>query len=227
MKRENHIKIIKCSLLIIISVFFAILVFVGLEIVLRASGKQPAKLIDRKKEGEPAIFEKDSILGWKCRPGVYDRWPKSWENSSGIKVTIWLDGSRATRPAAIIKDKQIIIIGCSFAFGWAISDEQTFAWKVQEEFPDIEFLNYSANGYGTYQSLLSLERYFKHNPDAKPLMILYGFSVFHEDRNVASFKYIRGMRVSNRVDLCVPYCRINGMGILERKPPPLPMSHGF
>jgi hypothetical protein len=219
-KKELLMKVIKYGLLIGISIFIAALVFVGFEVILRATGNRPIELISRKKQGEPVVFEEDSLLGWKCRPGIYDKWPKSLENSNRARVTtIWPDGSRATGPVAIKKDRQIISIGCSFTFGWAISDEETFSWKLQKEFPEIEFLNYGTNGYSSYQSLLFLERYFQHPSGVKPLVVFYGFCAFHEDRNVASFEWLRGMRSSNRVNPVLPYCAINNMGALERMPP--------
>ena len=54
-----------------------------------------------------------------------------------------------------------MVLGCSFVQGWALSDEETFAWKLQERFVRARVLNFGTAGYGTTQSLLALERYLE------------------------------------------------------------------
>jgi len=87
---------------------------------------------------------------------------------------------------------------------WALSDNETYPWKVQENFPSFEVLNYGTAGYGTYQSLLTLEKML---PLIKnPILIVYGFIQLHEIRNVASADWLVLLsRYSYRGHINVPY----------------------
>jgi hypothetical protein len=195
----------------------AAICFIGLEIVIRIMGAEPFRYQDTNRESK--IMEEDPVLGWKNKPGVYTKWPNGWSGGKNIKVTIWPDGQRATAPLRIKKDKQIIIIGCSFMQGWALNDNETFAWKLQENFPETEILNYGTGGYGTYQSLLLLERYLANSYEP-PIMVLYGLGSFHLDRNVAAIHFLKKLTIlGKRGHVFLPYCSINGKGILRRNSP--------
>lgn len=164
-------------------ILVAAFVFTGLEVTLRIMGYRPFRYIDTNDES--MIMEKDPLLGWKNKPGVYTKWSNKWFNGENIRVTIWPGGLRATAPLRIKKDKQIIIVGCSFMQGWALNDNETFAWKLQEDFPEIEILNYGTGGYSTYQSMPLLEKHL-NNSSKPPIMVLCGLGDFHYDRNVAA-----------------------------------------
>ncbi|MEI8012978.1 MAG: hypothetical protein WCI27_10975 [Candidatus Omnitrophota bacterium] len=189
-----------------------------LELGLRLRGIVPFQSI--RISGDMVVVEFDPVLGWRNKVGVYTQWPKNWDDGKELKMTIWPGGLRATAPARVKKDRQIILLGCSFIQGWALRDEDTMAWKLQERFPEVEFLNYGTCGYGTYQSLLLLEEYLKDCP-RPPAVVVYGLCDFHRDRNVAHLDFLRIVaRCGQGLDRAqLPYCFIDKQGVLKRHSP--------
>jgi hypothetical protein len=113
----------------------------------------------------------------------------------------------------------VAIVGGSFTEGFAISDDETFAWKLQERFPGLRIRNYGHGGYGTYQSLLLLERVLSQRP--APVMAVYGFYEGHEIRNVATADWLRmlSMMLRRHTSISVPYATLGGDGVIVRHPP--------
>lgn len=164
--------------------------------------------------------EYDSVLGWRAKKGFY---PVPPYDPSGTEThySFLEGGSRKTSAGQTdVRDARpkLIAVGCSFTQGWAISDEETYAWKLQERFPDDEVLNYGVAGYGTYQSLLMLERVL---PAVRnPKVVLYGFYDKHEDRNVAPAAWVRKLSMySRRGHVFVPYVSLGPEGQIVRHPP--------
>jgi hypothetical protein len=67
-------------------------------------------------------------------------------------------GRRITSHGNLPKTKTISIFGCSLTFGMGLSDNETYAWKIQEHFKNYTVFNYGCPGYSLYQMLLLLER---------------------------------------------------------------------
>lgn len=130
------------------------------------------------------------------------------------------DGSRATGPSRSARERRIVLIGCSLTQGWTILDSETYAWKLQARFSDVEVSNYGTGGYGTYQSLMVLERLLS-KPGPGPTMVIYGFASFHEDRNVAGWYWLKLLSLySHRGHIGVPYCDLDpATGRLRGHPP--------
>jgi hypothetical protein len=191
----------------------------GAELVLRASGRTPARDLPGRLP-RPPIHQPDPLLGWQNKPGAFV-WPGSGKD---IRLTFWNSGRRATgladrngRPAAVI-------LGCSFTQGWAVSDEETYPWKLQEMFPELRVVNLGTAGYGTYQSLLALQRYLAENT-VPPRLVVYGFADFHETRNVASGAWLRSViATSDMFQVKVPFASLGSDGALIRNPPEAPRA---
>jgi len=167
-------------------------------------------------DGLPVLQEPDENLGWRNKAGSVV-WPGQGEDGGkDIRMTFWSDGLRATAPAPDLDRPHVVVIGCSYTQGWAVTDQETYAWHLQTEFPSHAFLNYGTAGYGTYQSLLALERYFAagHKP---PAVVIYGFIDYHEERNVAPAGWLRALATASRAgSLSVPFASIGADGTLER-----------
>jgi len=191
---------------------------VALEGVLRLSGYYPWKTFV-KHPNEPNTFEPHPVLGWVALPGKYE-YPPYTPDGEPIRLTFLPEGGRATGPGRKNKKPKIVLVGGSITEGWAISDHQTFAWKIQQRFSQFTVLNLGTSGYGTYQSLLTLEDFFRRNPDSNALVI-YGFVSFHDERNVGSFAWRRLLAIrSQRQSSNVPYCRLSSSPGRLRKHPP-------
>jgi len=167
-------------------------------------------------DGLPVLQEPDEVLGWRNKAGSVV-WPGRGEDGGkDIRMTFWADGLRATAPAPELDRPQVVVIGCSYTQGWAVTDEETYPWRLQAEFPSHAFLNYGTAGYGTYQSLLALERYFAAHHNS-PAVVIYGFIDYHEERNVAPAGWLKALATASRAGtLSVPFVSIGAEGNLER-----------
>lgn len=91
--------------------------------------------------------------GYTHTPGVY--------RVSGHPVTIGLDGLRATPPRSNA-GCTVVILGDSVAFGLGVGDEDTFAWRLAEAFPDVAWVNAGRTGYNADNLRRVLD---EHTPD--------------------------------------------------------------
>ena len=181
--------------------------------------------VQRDREKTIVVHEPDPVLGWRNKVGKY-LIPAFSKNASNIIFQVLPGGIRASRHSLTINaDPSILVFGGSFTQGWAISDNDTFVWKLQERFPGYQFLNYGTGGFGTYQSLLLMERVLQEC-SVTPKLVIYGFCGFHEDRNVASWGYLEGLtklsferkgHLKERVK--IPYADIDSDGNILRFPP--------
>jgi hypothetical protein len=166
------------------------------------------------------MHEFSSTLGWKNKAGQYNVAPYS-PGESEIRINFLKSGRRKTydeQQNTIDDRSKIIFVGGSFTQGWAISDNETYPWKVQKAFPEFEVLNYGTGGYGTYQSLLTLEQSMPALH--KPKIVFYGFMAGHEKRNVAPAHWLRHLsKYSVRSHVFLPYATIDKENLLIRHRP--------
>lgn len=197
----------------------ALLALVGAEVVVRASLPE-SETRPPLDDGLPVLQEPDAVLGWRNKQGSVV-WPGQGEDGGkDIRMTFWADGLRATASVPELGRPHVVVIGCSYTQGWAVTDEETYAWRLQSEFPSHAFLNIGTAGYGTYQSLLALERYFAGGHAAAPeppAVVIYGFIDHHEERNVAPAGWLKALATASRGGtLSVPFVSIGADGSLER-----------
>ena len=188
---------------------------IGAEILLRVTGiAEPWSVLAKN---EPAMFEPDPVLGWKAKPGKFQIDPYSSEGHE-THYTILGDGSRATSKNQQSNSYDLVFLGGSFTQGFGVSDEDTFAWKLQSRFPSLQIGNFGVGGYGTYQSLLLLKNLYRQN--MKPAIVIYGFMPFHEERNIANSRWRRVLsEFSRRGHSFLPYCSLGENGnLIEHKP---------
>jgi hypothetical protein len=208
-------RVVLISLTTLVSLVFAL---GAAEMLTRLAGWNMwrAPVLDRNL---PVLHEPDPILGWRNRPGSVV-WPGLWsDRGRDIVMTFWQDGLRATAPERRPRRAEVPLVGCSYTQGWAVTDSETYAWQLQTMLPRVTVLNYGTAGYGTYQSLLALERHFARAPGPVPLVV-YGLIESHEDRNVAPASWLRGLTtVSHGGPLAVPFVTIGSAGTLERHAP--------
>ena len=184
------------------------------ELMLRLSGRQPWQTL-QARQNEPVMHDPDPRLGWKPIPGHHVVAPYS-PGGPSPHFTFLADGTRTTG-ARGDRDK-VVFVGCSFTQGWAVSDEDTFAWRIQQERPELAVFNYGVTAYGTYQSLLLLERLFAE-PDP-PRVVFYGLLEEHEQRNVADMNWLLPLALLSKGGIVeTPYCTLGNNGDLVRHEP--------
>ena len=162
--------------------------FVGPEILLK-----PEKASEYRWRARQAGYESgtqegrydydlfDPLLGWL---------PK--KNYSHGGVTTNSLGIRSTREYSferVAGVRRIVLIGDSFTWGeatWSseISNEETFATRLETDLPNTEALNLGVHGWGTDQQLIYLyELGLRFQPD----LVILGFFEANLERNVATF----------------------------------------
>jgi hypothetical protein len=166
---------------------------------------------------EAAMYEPDPELGWRHRPGEHHQPPYAPEGTP-ITTTFLADGSRLTGPPPASPAGTILLVGDSFTVGWAVSDDETYAWRLQARFPHAAVVNRAAAGYGTLQALIVLERTLPRLP--RPAIVLYGFLGHHEERNVATADWLEILATQSASgNTHVPYATLGPDDTLIRHPP--------
>jgi hypothetical protein len=197
------------------------------ELLVRGAGHQPARDRNAARDA-PALHGPDPVLGWTNRPGVYVI-PSYTPSGDAIQVTFEQDGRRRSSPEPPRPgNPDLVFLGGSFTQGWAIDDDETFAWKVQAARPGWNVRNHGVAGYGTYQSLLLLERLVAAIP--KPRLVIYGFVDHHELRNIAPRGWLALLSsFPDRGQTALPFAELAPGGGLVRHPPirhpRLPLRH--
>ena len=173
------------------------------EVLLRAAGFQPW-VYTHKDVNEPTMHEPDPVLGWQNKAGSY-LVPPYHPSGQAIQITLLENGQRRTGVNSTADAREeLVLVGDSLTQGWAISDHETYAWKLQKRFPFLKVLNYGTGGYGSYQSLLMLERQLPGL--TRPKFVLYGFIDHHEIRNCAAGEWLQALSShSRRAHVDVPF----------------------
>jgi hypothetical protein len=143
--------------------------------------------VNRHRQGvevyRPGIDQFDPMLGWKSRPGFRNTSPihgsrEVSTNSKGVRGRTEYSYERTRK-------KRIVVIGDSFAFGWGVSDHETYAALLEASLPETEVINLGIGGYGTDQMLLMLmTEGLKYQPD----LVVVGIVSADSDRNVVEFR---------------------------------------
>lgn len=168
---------------------------------------------------EPVLHAPHPIRGWVNRPGRHHIPPYHPADDS-IRISILAEGQRSTRRTAIDgRSGDVLLVGGSYTQGWAISDDETYAWQLQAAHPQYRFHNFGVGGYGTYQSLLTMEEVLPKL--GRPALVLYGFMYHHPARNVAPGPWLRTLTTySRRGHVAVPYATLDPSdSTLTRFPP--------
>jgi len=214
----------RLSLMIIMILFSLFLALVLGEIGLRAMGFKPWApwtLMETSVDNRHVaamLAEKDPVRGWQNSPGSYTYSGYSPEVAE-IVVNINDDGGRSTGiEKTPLNDTQdsIFFVGGSITMGYAISDDETMAWKVASRYPDSKVFNYGVPGYGTLQALQALEEHLPKDQTKK--IIFYGLLEHHLNRNVLVATWITNFIGPGKGNL-PPYAELDDNGNIVRKPP--------
>lgn len=200
-------------LLVFLSIVFSLFLIEG---VLRVFGHTPWTPVEIDSN-EPTVHEPHPVLGWRNKEGTY-LIPAYSAEGKDIHMSFLGHGQRPTKSQGNESKKELVIVGGSFTQGWAIDDDETYSWKLQNQYPFLNVLNYGTGGYGSYQSMLVLDNELGrlNSPD----IVLYGFIQHHEDRNVASWGWLRSLaQLSRRGHVFLPYGTIDDDQKLVRHAP--------
>ncbi|MEM9023629.1 MAG: hypothetical protein AAGB22_07795, partial [Bacteroidota bacterium] len=102
------------------------------------------------------------------------------------------DGSRTTgnaMPSAADQRPVVHLHGCSYTYGYGVSDSASFPYRLQQAIPGLRIENRAVPGYGQVQPLLLLREMAANGtlPDAVVLV----YNHFHKDRNALNGRFRR------------------------------------
>lgn len=111
------------------------------------------------------IVDKD--LGWITKEGY--NYNTEWQDKYGVKYPLNLSfkqyGFRSWGDPNSSK-KKILFVGDSYTQCVEVSDDKTYHSIINDSLKDVEVFAYGVAGYGTYQQLKLIDRYFSIiNPD--------------------------------------------------------------
>ncbi len=201
-------------LLIIFASSFALII---VEVLLRFNNQGPWGNLDNSRD-DPTINRPDKKLGWVPQKGKYKFEPFS-EGGSPFTINILEDSSRKVfyQKEQLNKD-ELIFLGGSITLGWGIDDSQTFTSKLQKKVNNLKIKNYSAGGYGTYQSFLRFENLLEDKNNIDSVILVYVPS--HAERNIGDEFWLRTLtKFSKRGYVGLPYASTNEKKELLRHAP--------
>ena len=192
---------------------------------LRLAGYQPWTGMEYANRARTTQFHPQ--MGWDQKEGIFHRPPYSPQGSE-IVYTHLSGGFRQSHPQqdGILNERpKLVMIGGSYTHGTAITDDETFSWKLQHMLPGVEVLNYGVGGYGTLQSLLKLQQVLPEIRQRK--LVIYGLIRHHSIRNVSTSGWVSNLSKYSRNDLYIPYVKFAGNNTIEHQPllhfSPLPL----
>jgi hypothetical protein len=104
------------------------------------------------------FFAPHDLLGTIPRPNtvVQHRLTHRRETICNVVYTINSTGHRVVSPPPAT-GPTLVLLGCSYTFGFGLADEDTLEARLQSCRPDLKIYNLAAGGYGTHQMLANLE----------------------------------------------------------------------
>jgi len=101
-----------------------------------------------------------------------------------------------------LKKEEILILGDSWSQAYGVKDNESYAWKLQEFFPEAFIKNFGTGGHGVLQSWMMLERFYELTRTKLPRLVIFGFTPFMNARNTPSIARVESLRtVGNDVYL--------------------------
>lgn len=173
--------------------------------------KIPKLVIERDYEfldsnKETINWDHDDHLGWRLKKnselGINISIPGLGLNHQFVYHTDENGCRRTSRESSQCQTQRPVfsVLGCSFTYGHSLNDEDTYAWLLQEKFPDKRVINYAVAGYSLYHSLLVLENNIERD---QPEVVVVGF---HPDlgwRNTCTFEWAHLIRSTWKIPSCV------------------------
>ena len=191
---------------IFISLCIAFISLLILEVFLRIYGFNAWRVYNYSTP----ITVYDEKLGWKVKRGTHFLEKSIKSSKETIEIKVENNDNRKTLNKNNNKNN-IMIIGGSFSFGSGVSDDQTYAYKLDKLLPKFNIYNFGQPGYGTIQSIIILNEKIKKIENVN--LIIYGFIDHHIQRNVARSAWLevlsKAHNENSKFKPSIPYGEIN------------------
>jgi len=163
--------------------------------------------IERQRKAVSIFYSFDEYhpaRGWSLRPAVRN----AGDFKQGVVVNSNAMGVRSRREYTLNKPfgvTRVLMFGDSFTFGDEVSDDETYAARLEQLLPRTEVLNLGVHGYAHDQMLLYLREV---GADYHPDLVLLGFVADDMERNLRGFR-----------DFAKPRFELSGTQLILRDTP--------
>jgi len=140
----------------------------------------------------PGFYTADDRLGWKPAPNLDHVF---YGPDYQIAIRTDADGYRLGVLGDVNYSKELVILcGDSYAFGWGVSTDQSFASNLDQMLFDqsggrVRVVNLGVGGYGTFQECDRLADFFRTHATVKPRLVLLQHSVNDVTDNYRNIGY--------------------------------------
>jgi hypothetical protein len=135
------------------------------------------------------FYRPDNIYGYGVAPGRYE-FTVCPQEPGATRTYRWVasidpDGGRRTSYDDAGTARRIVFLGDSWIFGWALNEEQTMSWLLQDYVRGrYTVKNYAQTGGGSTQELITVRRMAEAlGPDD---IVILGYGEYYNPRNVAA-----------------------------------------
>jgi hypothetical protein len=118
------------------------------------------------------FFRFDPSLGWSGRPDASGMFAAE---TFRVQVTHNASGHRASVPPSVEGKRNVIVLGDSFAWGWGVEDDESFAEQMMQVDDAFNVYNLGGPGYGTDQEYLLLRSFLEQHPYLEPEAVVLQF----------------------------------------------------
>ena len=165
-----------------------------------------------KKPDKLAPYMPDHAMAWRTKPGGEHRFIIGERD---LSIHVGRDGRRMLNTPA--SGPKVAFYGCSFTFGFGLSDEEAFCHIVQEERKDLRIMNRGTSGHGSIHFLLQLlsDSFF-----LKPEKVIFCHYTGHRYRNVVYYSILNDNQELAKRDIGVrafPKAVLGTNGLLYTK----------
>lgn len=165
-----------------------------LEIVLRLIGFPPYEPVVFKVTTKPsAATQYSPVYGYELKPGVFHT---SLNDSVTYTAHHKSDGTRKLNVEGLKSAPNVAILGCSFAYGYGLNDEQTFPSLLQDAMPQKYIRNFGISGYGLAQMYLQMDALLEG--EYLPETIVLAYASFQDERATLRRNWRKSIAPHNR-----------------------------
>lgn len=131
-----------------------------------------------------SLHRPDPEAGWILNPGSLQHRARLIDSHGVLQydVAYTVESGRRKTSFSPPAGPEVVAAGCSFTFGHALNDQDTWPWLLQEKLPQYHVVNAGCMGYGTDQALLIAEREVEAHP-SRTKAVIFGLGDFQIERN--------------------------------------------